>query len=166
MIDSIDCAILSEVLRRPRVGVREYARALGLARGTVQARLDRLTAQGVLGDSAPHLDHAALGFPVLAFVHVQLQQGSLESFARALAGVPQVVEAHSMTGDADVLARVVARDNRDLEVVIQQILELDGVVRTRSELALSERVPRRDEALVDLVRMNAPPSSRASLPPH
>jgi DNA-binding Lrp family transcriptional regulator len=147
-LDQIDCAILSELLARPKAGVRDYARTLGLARGTVQARLDRLTAQGVIGDFAPQLNHAALGFPVLAFVHIQLQQGSLESFAKELAKLSQVVEAHSMTGDADMLCRVVARDNRDLEAVIQAILNLEGVVRTRSEIALSERVPRRDQTLL------------------
>jgi DNA-binding Lrp family transcriptional regulator len=147
-LDQIDCAILSELLARPKAGVRDYARTLGLARGTVQARLDRLTAQRVIGDFAPQLNHAALGFPVLAFVHIQLQQGSLESFAKELAKLSQVVEAHSMTGDADMLCRVVARDNRDLEAVIQAILNLEGVVRTRSEIALSERVPRRDQTLL------------------
>jgi DNA-binding Lrp family transcriptional regulator len=147
-LDQIDCAILSELLARPKAGVRDYARTLGLARGTVQARLDRLTAQGVIGDFAPQLNHAALGFPVLAFVHIQLQQGSLESFAKELAKLSQVVEAHSMTGDADMLCRVVARDHRDLEAVIQAILNLEGVVRTRSEIALSERVPRRDQTLL------------------
>ncbi len=147
-LDQIDCAILSEILARPKAGVRDYARTLGLARGTVQARLDRMTAQGVIGDFAPQLNHGALGFPVLAFVHIQLQQGSLESFAQELGLLPQVVEAHSMTGDADMLCRVVARDNRDLEAVIQAILNLEGVVRTRSEIALSERVPRRDATLL------------------
>jgi len=159
-LDQIDCAILSELLRRPRAGVRDYARTLGLARGTVQARLDRLTAQGVIGDYAPKLNHRALGFPVVAFVHIQLQQGILESFATDLVALKQVVEAHSMTGDADVLCRVVARDNRDLERVIQEILNLEGVVRTRSEIALSERVPHRDDTLLEELSEDAPISNR------
>jgi DNA-binding Lrp family transcriptional regulator len=163
-LDQIDCAILSELLQRPRAGVRDYARTLGLARGTVQTRLDRLTEQGVIGDYAPQLSHSALGFPVLAFVHIQLQQGILESFSKDLMTLAQVVEAHSMTGDADVLCRVVARDNHDLEAVIQAILNLEGVVRTRSEIALSERVPRRDGTLLEELAELAPSSSRLSSP--
>jgi len=161
-LDQIDCAILSELLRRPRAGVRDYARTLGLARGTVQARLDRLTEQGVIGDYAPQLSHEALGFPVLAFVHIQLQQGILESFAKDLVTLRQVVEAHSMTGDADVLCRIVARDNQDLESVIQDILNLEGVVRTRSEIALSVRVPFRDDTLLEELSEIAPVSNRVS----
>ena len=161
-LDQIDCAILGELLHRPRAGVRDYARTLGLARGTVQARLDRLTAQGVIDDYAPQLNHEALGFPVLAFVHIQLQQGILESFAKDLVTLKQVVEAHWMTGDAAVLFRVVARDNQDLEGVIQDILNLEGVVRTRSEIALSVRVPRRDDTLLEELSEIAPTSSRVS----
>ena len=103
-------------------------------------------------------------FPVLAFVHIQLQQGSLESFSRDLAGLAQAVEAHAMTGDADILCRVVARDNQDLEAVIQAILDLGGVVRTRSEIALTKRVPRRDAALLEKLAELAPTSSRAGVP--
>ncbi|MBC7462804.1 MAG: Lrp/AsnC family transcriptional regulator [Actinobacteria bacterium] len=163
LLDQIDCAILGELLARPKAGVRDYARTLGLARGTVQARLDRLTEQGVVGDYAPALSHAALGFPVLAFIHIQLQQGSLELFTKELASLAQVVEAHSVTGDADVLCRVVARDNTDLEAVIQAILDVGGVVRTRTEIALTERVPRRDISLLQELATTAPQSSRTTV---
>ena len=163
-LDQIDCAILTELLRRPKAGVREYARTLELARGTVQARLDRMMAQGIIGDFAPQLNHAAMGFPVLAYVNIQLQQGSLESVANDLGTLAQVVEAHSMTGDADILCRVVARDNHDLEAVIQAILQFEGVVRTRSEISLSERVHRRDSALLEEISATARSSSRVHLP--
>lgn len=160
VIDQIDCAILIELIERPKAGVREYARALGLARGTVQARLDRLTAQGVVGDFAPQLNHSALGFPILAFIHIQLQQGRLSRFTKDLANIAQIVESHSVTGDSDVLCRVIARDNNDLEAVIQAILDLGGVVRTRTEIALTERVPRRDIAFLKELAASAPASSR------
>jgi DNA-binding Lrp family transcriptional regulator len=162
VIDQIDCAILIELLERPKAGVREFARTLGLARGTVQARLDRLTEQGVVGDFAPQLNHVAMGFPILAFIHIQLQQGRLEIFTRDLAKLAQVVESHSVTGDSDVLCRVIARDNNDLEAVIQAILDLGGVVRTRTEIALTERVPRRDIALLKELATLAPSSSRTA----
>jgi len=95
-------------------------------------------------------------------VHIQLQQGILESFAKDLVTLRQVVEAHSMTGDADVLCRIVARDNQDLESVIQDILNLEGVVRTRSEIALSVRVPFRDDTLLEELSEIAPVSNRVS----
>ncbi len=161
-LDQIDCVVLGQLLRRPRAAVREYARTLDLARGTVQARLDRLERDGVIRDFAPSLDHATLGFPVMAFVHVDLQQGQLEAVVHALDTVKQVVEAFSTTGDADILCRVAARHHADLEAVIQAILGIPGVVRTRSEIALSERIPRRDLTLLTVVARDAPTSPRAS----
>lgn len=161
-LDQIDCAVLGELLRRPRAAVREYARTLDLARGTVQARIDRLRRHGVIGDFAPTLDHPALGFPVLAFVHIDLHQGRLEDVVAMLHQIAQVVEAYSTTGDADLLCRVVARDHADLEAVIQSVLGIAGVVRTRSEIALSERVPRRDLDLLDVVAREAKPSAHSS----
>jgi DNA-binding Lrp family transcriptional regulator len=163
-LDQIDCAVLGELLQRPRAAVREYARTLDLARGTVQARIDRLRRQRVIRDFAPTLDHVALGFPVLAFVRLDLRQGQLEAVVSALGGLAQVVEAYSTTGDADILCRVVARDHADLESVIQAVLGIPGVVRTRSEIALSERVARHDLDLLDLVARDAAASTRSGSP--
>ena len=59
----------------PQIGVLRRSRRLGVARGTVQARLDRLVERGVVTHVAPHVDPAALGFPVTAFVTLEIRQG-------------------------------------------------------------------------------------------
>jgi DNA-binding Lrp family transcriptional regulator len=131
--------------------VREYARLLGIARGTLQARLDRLERDGVITGTAPSLSPAALGHPVLAFVHVEVTQGRLDEVGDALAAVPEIVEAFSTTGGGDLLTRVVARDNAHLEDVVQTLISVPGVVRTRTEVALRERVRYRLLPLVEAV---------------
>ena len=68
------CRLLSEC---PKAGMREYARALGVARATVSSRIEKLVERGVIGSFAPHFDPAALGFPLGAFVHVTLDQRTL-----------------------------------------------------------------------------------------
>ena len=148
-VDELDTRILGLLLERPRTSVREYARILGVARGTLQARLDRLERDGVITGTGPRLSPAALGHPVLAFVHIEVTQGHLDEVGGALAAVPEIIEAFSITGGGDLLTRVVARDNEHLEDVIQQLISLPGVVRTRTEVVLRERVPHR---LLPLVR--------------
>ena len=69
----------------------------------------------------------------------------------ALAGVPEIIEAFSITGGGDLLTRVVARDNAHLEDVVQKLISLPGVVRTRTEIALRERVPHRLLPLVESI---------------
>lgn len=148
-VDALDAKILRLLLDQPRTSVREYARILGIARGTVQARLDRLERAGVITAYGPRLSPAALGHPVTAFVHIEVTQGHLEEVAGLLAEVPQIIEAFSTTGGGDLLAKVVARDAEHLEDVIQQLINMPGVVRTRTEVALRERVPHRLLPLVD-----------------
>ncbi|WP_043268112.1 Lrp/AsnC family transcriptional regulator [Streptomyces sp. CT34] len=154
-VDALDAKILRLLLEQPRTSVREYARVLGVARGTVQARLDRMEREGVITTYGPRLSPTALGHPVLAFVHIEVTQGHLEEVAAALAGVPQIIEAFSTTGGGDLLTRVVARDAAHLEDVIQRLISLPGVVRTRTEVALRERVPHRMLPLVESVGTTA-----------
>ncbi|MFJ7998354.1 Lrp/AsnC family transcriptional regulator [Streptomyces sp. NPDC096310] len=150
-VDALDTRILRLLIERPRSSVREYARLLGVARGTVQARLDRLERDGVITGTGPHLSPAALGHPVLAFVHIEVTQGHLDEVGDALAQVPEIIEAFSITGAGDLLTRVVARDNGHLEDVVQRLIQLPGVVRTRTEMALRERVAHRLLPLVESV---------------
>ncbi len=154
-VDELDTRILRLLLEQPRTSVREYARVLGVARGTLQARLDRLERDGVITGTGPVLSPAALGHPVLAFVHIEVTQGHLDDVGDALAAVPEIVEAFSITGGGDLLTRVVARDNAHLEDVIQKLISLPGVVRTRTEVALRERVPHRLLPLVESIGRTA-----------
>lgn len=154
-VDQLDTRILTLLLEQPRTSVREYARLLGVARGTLQARLDRMERDGVITGTGPSLSPAALGHPVLAFVHIEVTQGHLDEVGEALAAVPEIIEAFSITGGGDLLTRVAARDNGHLEDVIQQLINLPGVVRTRTEVALRERVAHRVLPLVATVGRGA-----------
>ena len=150
-VDTLDTRILRLLIEQPRTSIREYARILGIARGTLQARLDRMERDGVITGTGPVLSPAALGHPVLAFVHIEVTQGHLNEVGDALAEVPEIIEAFSITGGGDLLTRVAARDNAHLEDVIQRLIQLPGVVRTRTEVALRERVAHRLLPLVESV---------------
>jgi|GEM_PF-81374 DNA-binding Lrp family transcriptional regulator len=148
-VDALDARILRLLLQQPRTSVREYARILGVARGTLQVRLDRLEREGVIATVGPRVSPAALGLPVLAFVRIDVAAGRVDEVAAALDELPEVVEAFSTTGDGDLLARVVARDHAHLEDVVQRVAGAPGVLRTRSEIALRERVAPRVLPLVE-----------------
>ena len=154
-VDALDARILRLLLQQPRTSVREYARILGVARGTLQARLERLERDGVIMVAGPRVSPAALGHPVLAFVRIEVTQGHLDDVGEELAAVPEIIEAFSITGGGDLLTRVVARDNAHLEDIIQRLIQLPGVVRTRTEIALRERVAPRVLPLVEAVGRRA-----------
>jgi DNA-binding Lrp family transcriptional regulator len=112
VIDSLDARLIGLLAAEPRVGVLEASRRLGVARGTVQARLDRLHARGVITGYGPDVDPVALGHGVTAFVTLEIRQpGGHDPVAGRLAAIPEVLEAHTITGSSDMLCRVVARTN-------------------------------------------------------
>lgn len=147
-LDELDRRLLGLLVAEPRAGVREYARRLSVARGTAQARIDKLVAGGVVADWAPTLDPAGLGYPLSAFVHVHLAQARLDSTCEGLARVPEVLEVVSVAGEFDLVCRVVARDHAHLEEVFAEIIRTEGVLRTRTEIVLTRRVGPRVAQLV------------------
>jgi DNA-binding Lrp family transcriptional regulator len=154
-LDPLDLAVLRILVEQPRAGVREYARQLGVARGTVQARLDRLQRDGVLTSYRPHISPAAMGFAGLAYVRLHLAQGMLDETSRLLAEIPEVLEANAIAGEGDMLCRVVARDNADLEKVVQRIIAVPGVIRSRTEVVLSRRIEPRITPLIEKLAREA-----------
>jgi DNA-binding Lrp family transcriptional regulator len=144
LIDELDARLLGLLRAEPRVGVLEASRRLGVARGTVQARLDRMQAHGVITGYGPDIDAAALGYSVTAFVTLEIRQArGHDPVAERLAGIAEVLEAHTITGSGDMLCRVVARSNADLQRVIDAIVAVDGVVRTSTVIALDSPLPHR-----------------------
>ena len=149
-MDDVDSSLLTLFAREPRIGVLEASRRLGIARGTVQARLDKLTRTGVITGWGPELDPAALGYPVTAFLTLEISQGrGHDVVARHLASIPEVLEAHTITGAGDMWCRVVARSNADLQRVIDAALADEGIVRSSTVIALAEQVPFRVLPLVE-----------------
>jgi DNA-binding Lrp family transcriptional regulator len=159
VIDELDGRLIELLISEPRVGVLEASRRLGVARGTVQARLDRMHARGVITGYGPDVEPAALGFGVMAFVTLEIRQaGGHDPVAERLAAIAEVLEAHTITGAGDMLCRIVARSNADLQRVIDAIVELDGVVRTSTVIVLATPLPHRVLPLVAATARAAAPA--------
>jgi len=149
-MDDLDATLLRLFSEHPRIGVLEASRRLGVARGTVQARLDKLASNGVITGWGPVLDPEAIGYPVTAFLTLEIRQGSgHDVVAQHLATIPEVIEAYTITGAGDMWARVVARSNTDLQRVIDAVVSYPGIVRSSTVIALATQVPHRVLPLVD-----------------
>ena len=163
LIDRLDAALIELLAAEPRVGVLEASRRLGVARGTVQARLERMAERGVITGYGPEVDPAALGYEVTAFITLEIRQaGGHDPVAERLAAIPEVLEVHTITGAGDMLCRVVARGNADLQRVLDAIVSAEGVVRSATLISLATQVPYR---VLPLVRAACHPSPGATGPP-
>ena len=148
-LDALDARIVELLEAEPRIGVLEMSRRLAVARGTVQARLDKLIARGAIKGFGPEVIPEAIGYGVMSFVTLEISQRyGHQAVADHLAEIPEVLEAHTITGSGDVLCRIVARSNADLQRVIDQIVGYEGIVRASTIIALAELIPYRTLPLV------------------
>jgi DNA-binding Lrp family transcriptional regulator len=141
-VDDLDRRLIAALAGVTRPSVLELSRRLGVARGTVQARLDRLHAAEVVSGFGPYVDLKALGFTVLAFTTLEIAQGQEAVVIGALEVIPEVLEVHKTTGPGDLLCRIVARTNEHLHEVLEQVLTTPGIGRTTTALALTSPVQR------------------------
>src|ERR1700691_4548510 len=148
-IDRLDAALIELLAAEPRVGMLEASRRLGVARGTVQARLDRLQDRGVITGYGPEVDPAAIGYEVTAFITLEIRQaGGHDPVAERLTAIPEVLEGHTITGPGDMLCRVVARTNADLQRVLDAIVSTEGGVPPATLISLAALAPSRFLPLV------------------
>ncbi|NHC13370.1 Lrp/AsnC family transcriptional regulator [Motilibacter sp. E257] len=147
----MDARILLALDDDPDATSLALARRLGIARNTLQARLQRLAASGAVREFSRRVDPAALGRGLVAFVSIELSQTTGRRAPAALRAYPEVVEMHSTTGQSDLLLKVVARDPADLHRLTGEFLTVPEVVRTSTTISLQEEMPLRLRALLEAV---------------
>ncbi|SFK40436.1 Lrp/AsnC family transcriptional regulator [Geodermatophilus ruber] len=148
-VDATDARLVQALSEDPRASVLALSQKLGLARNTVQARLARLESSGALAPYEHRVRPEALGYRLSAYVTVLVVQRSLSDVGEALSHIPEVLEVTALSGVADLLVRVVARDADDLWRITEQVLAIPGVQRTDTALALRRLVEHRVAPLLE-----------------
>jgi DNA-binding Lrp family transcriptional regulator len=147
--DAVDRALLAALASDPRATVVALADRLGLSRNTVQARMARLESSGAFLSFERSIDPVPLGYPLEAFISVHVRQKRLAEVVDEIATIPEVIQAHGLSGSVDLLVRAVCRDAHDLFRIDGEILAIDGVERTETALAMGELIPYRLRPLLD-----------------
>jgi DNA-binding Lrp family transcriptional regulator len=150
-IDELDARLIAELRAHPRLGLLEISRRLGVARGTVQARLSKLEGRGVVLGYGPEIDPAELGHAIQALVMLELTQGRLAEAIEALEATSEVLEVDAVSGPQDLICRVAARDTEHLQEIVNRLLAADAIRRSTSYVVLSRPIRPRVQPLVDAV---------------
>jgi Lrp/AsnC family transcriptional regulator, leucine-responsive regulatory protein len=142
-MDDQDRQILALLVEDGRRTYDDIARRVALSAPAVKRRVDRMRTRGALQGFTAVVDQGALGAHTEALIELFYAPGTLlDQVADTLRRHPEVVEAWSVTGEADAIARVRTQDNADLERLIMD-LQRDGLVqRTRSQVVMSRLVSR------------------------
>jgi Lrp/AsnC family leucine-responsive transcriptional regulator len=143
VLDELDRRILTLLVEDGRRTYDDIGRRVSLSAPSVKRRVDRLRANGALEGFTAVVDHGAMGWNAEALVELFFRPGTqLDDVAKILREHPEVVEAWSVTGDPDAIARVRTDDNAALERLITDLQRNGLVIRTRSQVVMSRLVGR------------------------
>jgi len=140
--DETDTALLALLAENARMPVATLARRLGLARTTVQARIERLETRGVIAGYTLRLGHDAHP-PIRATVLISIEPRSQPEVLSRLRLLPAVEQVHTTTGRFDLIARLSAGTTEELDDTLDRIAGAKGVKSSESLIHLSTKIDRR-----------------------
>ena len=142
MISNQDQRLLLHLRQNARCSVSDLARALDLSRSTVQNRIAKLEASGVIRGYSVELGGEYSATQVEAHVSIKVFQKLTARTNAALEQISQVSQLYSVSGEYDLIAIVQAQSLEELSAVLDEIGNLEGVERTNSAVVLETRFRR------------------------
>lgn len=142
-MDDTDAKLLALLSENARVPVATLARQLGLARSTVQARIERLEGRGMIAGYAVRLSDGAKRDMIRATVLITLEPRATAAVLSRLKAMTQVEAAHTASGRFDLVVTLAARSTAELDDTLDRIGGIGGVRGSESLIHLSTRIDRR-----------------------
>jgi DNA-binding Lrp family transcriptional regulator len=144
-LDDLDKQIVAALVADARGTYAEIGAAVGLSAPAVKRRVDRLRASGAITGFSAKVDPTTVGWTTEAYVELFCRgRTSPADIRAAVSKHPEVIDACTVTGEADALLHIMASDVRHFEEVVERIGAEPFVVRTRSVIVLSRLVHRLD----------------------
>jgi len=141
-LDDIDRRIVAALAERADLTNKALSSRLGLAESTCAYRVRALRERGVIRGARVEIDHAALGYPLQAVIHVRLAghtQDGVGSLYAALVRTPRVLQVFHVAGEDDFLVHVAVADAEALRDIVLQHITVHDVVRSTETHLVFER---------------------------
>ena len=143
-ISTNDARILDVLQRDGRRAYADLGADVGMSGPSAHERVKKLESRGVITGYAAIVDPRAVGYDVLAFSWITQAPGTVaHDLSEAFAAIPEIEECHHITGEADYLIKVRARDTRDLERVLRRVQSTQDVFQTETDVVFSSGFERR-----------------------
>ena len=139
-LDTTDHAIIKQLQDDGRTSVAQLSRVINLSASATSDRVRRLTDAGVITGYSITVDPEALGYTVTAFVRLAYPSGNYKPFHDLVETLPEIVEAHHVTGADCFIIKVLARSMRDLERITGRLATLGGIT---TNVVYSSPIPSR-----------------------
>lgn len=143
-MDTIDRRIIALLRESARMPYADIGQQVGLSASAVKRRVDRLTQDGTIRSFTLDVDPAVDGLGVEAYVELHCR-GTVapQELKLILAKVPEVVQAGTVSGDADAIVHLRASDIHALEEALEKVRLAPNVEFTKSSIVLSQLINRR-----------------------
>ena len=143
-ISANDAKILAVLQRDGRRPYADLGAEVGMSGPSAHERVKKLEARGVITGYAAVVDPRAVGYDILAFSWITQAPGTNQhDLSDAFAAIPEIEECHHITGEADYLIKVRARDTRDLERILRLVQATPNVFQTETDVVFSSGFERR-----------------------
>jgi DNA-binding Lrp family transcriptional regulator len=137
-LDETDQRLIELLRGDSRLPAATLARILGVARGTVQNRIDRLVRERIIRGFTLRLSAEAEANIVRAVTAIEIRAGDTRAVVAALKGIPAAVAIHSTNGRWDLVVDISTTDLASLDRVISHIREIPGVTHSETSILLNE----------------------------
>lgn len=139
-LDVIDRKILKFLIKNARMPFLEIARECGISGAAIHQRIHKLTDAGVIQGSYMVVEPKTLGFDVCAHITITLKDPQqLQETIDELQKVPEIVEAHFVSGKGNILVKLYCVDNEHLmRTIFDRVLRIQGIAATETNISLQE----------------------------
>jgi DNA-binding Lrp family transcriptional regulator len=137
ILDELDLKILRSLNKNARKSFRDIARELGISLSTVSHRVKRLEENGVVRAYVPAIDAQRIGYDLVVIIGVRIAHGKLIDVQQRIARDPRVFGVYDVTGEWDSMILARFRDRDELNDFIKDMVGLEHVERTSTQLVLN-----------------------------
>lgn len=143
-LDNVDIEILSILSHDAKTSYAEIGKRLFVSGGTIHVRIKKLTELGIIVGSRITVDYQRLGYDVIAFLGIYLEQSQLyDQVCEELSKIPEIISSHYTTGEYSIFAKVICTDTDHLRnVLAKKIQKIAGIARTVTFISLEEGINR------------------------
>ncbi|KIA89045.1 Lrp/AsnC ligand binding domain-containing protein [Kaistella jeonii] len=142
-LDTVDKQIIYMLMDNAKTSLAHISKNVGISTTAVHQRIKKLEQAGVIENSISFLNPRKIGFKVVSFIGMFLEEPShYQDTIKALNDVNEVVEAHYTTGNYTIFLKVLCRDNDHLMEILNKLQKMKGVTRTETFISLEQSINR------------------------
>ena len=142
-LDAVDKQIIHMLMDNAKTSLAHISKNVGISTTAIHQRIKKLELAGVIENSISFLNPRKIGYKVVSYIGMFLEQPSHYSeVVKVLNDVNEVVEAHYTTGNYTIFLKVLCKDNDHLMQILNKLQKLKGVTRTETFISLEQSISR------------------------